>query len=231
MRRDRPILCLVTDRRRLVGADGGFRAARSELAALARDAVNAGVDLIQVRERDLETAQLVDLVGDLADIARGSATHVVVNDRLDVALACGAGVHLRSDSIAPPAARSVGDGSVLIVGRSVHRVDEAVEHARAVDYLIAGTVFPSASKPGADCLLGERGLRQITGAVSVPVLAIGGVTVERVAGVALAGAFGVAGISLFLPSASSMADVVAAVRAQFETSERRPDTPQADRIS
>jgi thiamine-phosphate diphosphorylase len=231
MRRDRPILCLVTDRRRLVGADDSFRVARLELAELARDAVNAGVDLIQIRERDLETAQLVDLVGDLANIARGSPTHVVVNDRLDVALACGAaGVHLRSDSIPPSAARSVGDGPGLIVGRSVHRVGEAVEHAWAVDYLIAGSVFPSASKPGADCLLGEGGLRRITGAVSVTVLAIGGVTVERVARIALAGAFGVAGISLFLPSASSMTDVVAAVRAQFETSERRPDSPQADRM-
>jgi thiamine-phosphate pyrophosphorylase len=217
MRLERPILCLVTDRRRLVGDDDSFDAARIELAELARDAVNAGVDLIQVREHDLETAQLVDVVGDLVDIARGSPTRVVVNDRLDVALACGAGgVHLRSDSIPPAAARSVA-GWGWLVGRSVHRLDEAVEYAPAVDYLIAGTVFPTASKPGADCLLGEGGLSQLTKAIGVPVLAIGGVTVERVARIALTGASGVAGIGLFLPSASSMTDVVAAVRARFDS--------------
>jgi thiamine-phosphate pyrophosphorylase len=221
MRRDRPVLCLVTDRRRLVRG-GSFRASRAGLAELTRDAVSAGVDLIQIRERDLETAQLVDVVGDLADIARGSSTHVVVNDRLDVALACAAaGVHLRSDSIPPAAARSIA-GPAFLVGRSVHGLDEAVEHASAVDYLIAGTVFPTDSKPTADCLLGESGLNRLTKAVSVPVLAIGGVTVERVARIAATGASGVAGIGLFLPSASSsMAEVVAAVRAGFDSVRRQ----------
>jgi thiamine-phosphate diphosphorylase len=223
MRLERPIICLVTDRRRLVGGDASFHAARVGLAELAREAVNAGVDLIQVRERDLQTAHLVDVVGDLADIVRGSPTRVVVNDRLDVALACGAGgVHLRSDSIPPAAVRSAA-GSGLLIGRSVHRLDEAIEQAAAVDYLIAGTVFPSASKP--ICLLGESGLSQLARAVSVPVLAIGGVTVERVARIAAAGASGVAAIGLFLPSASSMTHVVAAVRAQFDTSERHQGLP------
>jgi thiamine-phosphate pyrophosphorylase len=225
MRSDRALLCLITDRRRLVDGDDSFRAARVELAEQSRQAVNAGVDLIQIRERDLETAQLVDVVGDLVDIARGSPTRIVVNDRLDVAMACGAaGVHLRADSIPPLAARSIAGPAALrqllsgfLFGRSVHRLDEAVEHAAAVDYLIAGTVFPSVSKPGADCLLGQSGLRQMTNAVGVPVLAIGGVTVERVARIAVAGASGVAGIGLFLTAASSMPDVVAAVRAQFDT--------------
>jgi thiamine-phosphate pyrophosphorylase len=217
MRLERPIICLVTDRRRLAGGDGRFPVARARLSELARHAVNAGVDLIQIRERDLQTAQLVDIAGDLADIARGSPTRVLVNDRLDVALACRAsGVHLRSDSIPPAAVRSE-TGSRLLIGRSVHKLDEAVEHAPAVDYLIAGTVFPSASKPASDCLLGEGGLRQMSHAVNVPVLAIGGVTVERVARIAVAGASGVAGIGLFLTAASSMPDVVAAVRAQFDT--------------
>jgi thiamine-phosphate diphosphorylase len=214
---DRPIICLVTDRRRLVGGDDRFAAARASLAELARHAVSAGVDLIQIRERDLQTAQLVDVVGDLADIARGSPTRVVVNDRPDVALACRAGgVHLRSDSIPPAAARSVA-GPGLLIGRSVHTIDEAVEHQSAVDYLIAGTVFPTASKPTAECLLGEDGLSRIIEAVSVPVLAIGGVTVGRAARIAVTGASGVAGIGLFLTAASSMTDVVAAVRAQFGT--------------
>jgi thiamine-phosphate pyrophosphorylase len=232
MRLERPIICLVTDRRRLVGGGDGFHVARVRLAELARHAVNAGVDLIQVRECDLQTAQLVDVVGDLADIARDSPTRIVVNDRLDVALACQAGgVHLRSDSIPPAAVRSMA-GSGFLIGRSVHRLDEAVEHATAVDYLIAGTVFPSASKPMADRLLGESGLRQMINAVSVPVLAIGGVTVGRAARIAATGASGVAAIGLFLTAVSSMTRVVAAVRAQFDTvppASRRP-APRAATI-
>ena len=240
MRLERPILCLVTDRRRLAGGDATFETARLRLAQLARDAVDAGIDLIQVRERDLETARLADLVSELVDIAGGSTTRIIVNDRVDVALACRAGgVHLRSDSIAPAAARSMAsyvasvDGRTaadpssvasafsrttpdFLVGRSVHQLAEAVEHAPAVDYLIAGTVFPTVSKPTVDRLLGESGLSQMTAAVDVPVLAIGGVTVERLPAIATSGASGVAGIGLFLPSAISMRKVAAAVRAQFD---------------
>ena len=178
MRLERPILCLVTDRRRLAGGDETFETARVRLARLARDAVDAAIDLIQVRERDLETAKLVDLVSDLVDIARGSATRIIVNDRLDVALACGAGgVHLRSDSIAPAAFAASGFDRTpgvsgppadFLVGRSVHQLAEAVEHAPAVDYLIAGTVFPTISKPAADRLLGESGLSRMAAAVRRP---------------------------------------------------------------
>ena len=216
MRLERPILCLVTDRRRLTGGDETFETARVRLAQMARDAVEAGIDLIQVRERDIETAGLVALVSELVAIARGSTTRIIVNDRVDVALACGAnGVHLGSDSIAPAAARSIAPPGFL-VGRSVHELAEAVEHAPAVDYLIAGTVFPTLSKPAADRLLGESGLRRIAAAVRVPVLAIGGVTVELVPAIAASGASGVAGIGLFLPSAMSMRTAAVAVRAQFD---------------
>ena len=226
MRLDRPILCLVTDRRRLAGGDETFETARVRLARLARDAVEAAIDLIQVRERDLETAKLVDLVSDLVDIARGSATRIIVNDRVDVALACGAGgVHLRSDSIAPAAYAASGlirapgvsgTPADFLVGRSVHQLAEAVEHAAAVDYLIAGTVFPTVSKPAGNRLLGESGLRLLAAAVEVPILAIGGVTLERMPAIAASGASGVAAIGLFLPSSTSMATLAAAVRAQFD---------------
>jgi len=235
MRLERPILCLVTDRRRLAGGDATFETARVRLAGMARDAVEAAIDLIQVRERDLETAQLVDLVSVLMDIARGSATRIIVNDRLDVALACGAGgVHLRSDSIAPAAFAASGINRTpgasgtpgdFLVGRSVHQLAEAVEHAPAVDYLIAGTVFPTVSKPAADRLLGESGLRRMAAAVQVPILAIGGVTLERMPAIAASGASGIAAIGLFLPSSTSLGKVAAAVRARFDGSEPLPDIP------
>src|SRR5438874_522045 len=99
MRRDRGIVCLVTDRAQWGARSGDVGSIARALAGLARQAVEAGVDLIQLRERDLDAGALVDVAGAIVEIARGSATELVVNDRLDVAIASGAnGVHLRSDS-------------------------------------------------------------------------------------------------------------------------------------
>ncbi len=193
------MICLVTDRRRLAPADAAPAAARACLAAQVRQAVAAGVDLIQVRERDLEAGALAALVADLLAITNGTPTRIVVNDRLDVALACGAaGVHLRADSIPVDAARRIAPAGFLI-GRSVHGVGEAIG-IRGADYLMAGTVFPSASKPAIAPLLGIEGLREIVRAVAVPVLAIGGITEERIAELAGAGAAGWAAIGLFIGS-------------------------------
>ena len=161
-------------------------------------AVDAGVEVIQIRERDLEAGTLAALVGDGMAIARGTGTRVVVNDRVDVALAGGAdGVHLRADSLPVAAVRSLAPRGFLI-GRSVHSADEATSLAQGADYIIAGTVWPSASKPESSVLLGPGGLSAIAGAVGVPTLAIGGVTLDRVRDVAAAGAAGVAAIGLFM---------------------------------
>jgi len=186
--------CLVTDRRRLC-REGS--AARGGLLEQARWAVDAAVDLIQVRERDLDTAHLAALVSDMVRVSRGSGTRVLVNDRIDLALACGAdGVHLRGDSVPADAARRLAPAGFLI-GRSVHGVDEAVA-AGNVDYLIAGTVFSTPLKPAEVPLLGLDGLAEVVQAVSVPVLAIGGITEERLDEVAATGAAGIAGIGLFI---------------------------------
>lgn len=193
--------CLVTDRRRLSPDARSFADARRSLVEQARRAAAGGVDLIQVRERDLEGADLAALVAEMLAATRGSATRVVVNDRIDVALACGAdGVHLRADSVSVAEARRLLPPPRL-VGRSVHSVQEAVA-ASGADYLIAGTVFPSASKstrPSAE-LLGIEGLRAIVSATEVPVLAIGGITPDRIERVLAAGAAGIAAIGLFIDS-------------------------------
>ena len=192
------MICLVTDRRRLA-AGAAPAAARACLVAQARRAADAGVDLIQVRERDLESGALAALVTDLLAATRGTATRILVNDRLDVALACGAaGVHLRGDSLPIAAARRLAPAGFLI-GRSVHGAAEARAAADA-DYLIAGTVFASASKAADAPLLGIEGLRAIVEAVRVPVLAIGGIDRSRVAAIAAAGASGLAAIGLFMAS-------------------------------
>jgi thiamine-phosphate pyrophosphorylase len=182
------MLCLVTDRR------------RADPVQQARRAAEARIDLIQVRERDLEAAALAALVAGVLAVTRGSRTRVVVNDRLDVAVACGAaGVHLRGDSIPVSAARRLTHAGFLI-GCSIHRVDE-VERTAGADYLIAGTVFPTSSKPPGPTqppILGVDGLAAIVSAAPAPVLAIGGITDDRIESITAAGAAGFAAIGLFV---------------------------------
>jgi len=198
------IVCLVTDRHRV------------DPVSQARLGAEAGIDLIQVRERDLDAAALATIVTRVLGAVRGTPTRVIVNDRLDVAIACGAdGVHLRSDSIPVSAARTLAPAGFLI-GRSVHAAAEAAHAARGADYLIAGTVFATASKPDLTSLLGVEGLRAIVTAAAVPVLAIGGVTMERLDAIAATGAAGIAGISFF-SSRESLARVTETMRIRFDS--------------
>ena len=203
-------LCLVTDRRR-VCPDASHALACRCVAEQVRHAVDAGIDLVQVRERDLTTADLADLVSDLVRLRRGTRTRIVVNDRVDVSMSADA-----VRRIAPPG---------FLVGRSVHSVNEA-RKAGPVDYLIAGTIFATASK-AATVLLGVDGLTSVIDAVRVPVLAIGGVSIDLVPAVATTGAAGVAAIGLFIGSdaeaggpcrAVPLGARVDAIRARFDTS-------------
>lgn len=219
-------ICLVTDRARLarrLGPAADAAAALDLVVALAGDAARAGVDLIQVREPDLEAGPLAGLVTRVIAAARPAGARVVVNDRLDVALACGAdGVHLKASSIPPAAARRLGPPPFLI-GQSAHDVGEvraAVESG--ADYVIFGTIFPTASKDGARPLAGIGGLAAAVDAAGpVPVLAIGGVTVETAGRVARAGAAGVAAIDGLLPARLPAVDelhaIVVRLRQAFDT--------------
>ncbi len=212
------MLCLVTDSRRLLGPSAPDRDARACLIAQVRHAIEAGIDLVQVRERHWEAAQLADVVASLVDISRGSSTRILVNDRLDVAIACGAGgVHLRADSIAASRVRAIAPAGFL-VGRSVHAADEAARVAPDLDYLIAGTVFRTVSKPHEHSLLGLEGLAAIVHAVRTPVLAIGGVTLDAIESIAVTGAAGVAAIGLF--EGAPLWQVVAQVRRRFDSAAR-----------
>jgi thiamine-phosphate pyrophosphorylase len=212
------VICLVTNRRRFGGDDVAMR---KQVAVTAAAAARAGVDLIQVRERDLVDRALLDLVSSVVEAVKGTLTSVVVNDRLDVALTAGAhGVHLRADSLAPAAARRIAPPGFLI-GRSVHAEDEArlVEQRGGADYLVFGMVFPSDSKPDRPPA-GIDALRRVCAAVRLPVLAIGGMTVERAVDVARAGASGIAAIGLFIPSSAGtagMAQTVGRLRDAFDT--------------
>ena len=190
-----PVLCLVTDRTRLGGAD---RDDAEPLLALIGTAAAAGIDLVQVREPGLGDRALGDLVARAVESARGTRTRVLVNDRVDVALAHGAaGVHLKGGSF--PAVRvRARTPPGWIVGRSIHGLDEGVRVTAAggLDYVLLGSVFETASKPGR-LPLDAGVLRKAAGTLPVPVLAIGGITLERVPEVAASGAAGLAAIGLF----------------------------------
>ena len=188
----RPIACLITDRRRLsTPTEDGVTA---QVAAAAR----SGVHLVQIRERDLEGRDLLRLVRSCVTTVRLTSTRVIVNDRLDVAIAAGAhGVHLRGDSMPAARVRTMAPRPFLI-GRSIHDAPEAerVTHEGGLDYLIFGPVFETSSKPGSPPA-GLEALRSVVSRTTLPVIAVGGVTNDRIAAVTTAGAVGFAAISLF----------------------------------
>jgi thiamine-phosphate diphosphorylase len=193
-----PSIHLVTDRRRLSPRAATDRERLTALRALIADAIAAGVDVVQLRERDLDARALGDLTHGAMAWARGTATAVVINDRADVAAVCGAhGVHLRADSAVTARVRARGPAEWL-VGRSVHGVAEVTRHQDA-DYLVLGTLFDTVSKPGV-AAGGRPVIEDAVRSSRVPIIAIGGITPERARHCAAAGAAGVAAIGLFLPA-------------------------------
>ena len=184
-----PILCMITDGSHAAGSDD------ASLVRAVRACANAGAHLIQIREHGLEAGHLARLVQSCVEIVAGTRARVIVNDRVDVALAARAhGVHLRETSIPPREVRTICPAGFL-VGRSVHTAEDAARLGRdgGLDYLIFGAVFPTPSKPGAPAG-GPAFLRLAVQGTTVPVLAIGGVNASNAADVGATGAAGLAAI-------------------------------------
>jgi len=203
-----PIICVVTD-----GRGDTLRT-----VARIRAAAEAGVDLVQIREPHLPDRALLELTRQACDIAQGTSTRIVVNDRLDVALEANAhGVHLRGCSYSAARVRAIVTSEFLI-GRSVHDLDEAVSAARegGCNYLLFGTVFPSGSKPEGHRVAGLQALSEVCGRVTLPVIAIGGVTPATAGDIPRTGAAGIAAIGLF-DDAESIPRVVDLMRRTFDT--------------
>jgi len=154
-------------------------------------AVREGVEMMQVREKHLPAGALFALVREAVAITAGSATRVLVNDRLDVALAAGAhGVHLRGSSWPVERVRAVVPAGFLI-GVSCHAGDGI---PAAADFAVLSPVF---AKPGYAPPLGLERFGELARAAPVPVFALGGVTWENAPACLAAGAAGIAGIRLF----------------------------------
>ena len=187
-----PCLCLVTDR--------GV-CPPDQLPDRVAAAVEGGVDVVQLRDKDQPGGVLLEQVAELLEITRGRAL-LLVNERADVAAAGGAdGVQLGEAALATNLVRPIVGGEAII-GRSVHSVDGATEAAASgADFLLVGTMFATRSHPGEEPS-GPGLLERIRAAgVSVPLLAIGGITENNVNEVMVAGASGAAVITNVLASA------------------------------
>ena len=159
-------------------------------------ALRGGVDAVQVRNKSLPAADLLAAARAAAPLCRAAGALLLINDRIDVALLCGAdGVHLAGRSLPPADARRI---FPRLLGLSVHDVAGARDAAAAgVDYVTFGHVFPTGSKPGLPPQ-GLRALRSVVEAVEIPVLAIGGISPENAPDVLATGCAGVAVISSIL---------------------------------
>ena len=201
-----PCLCVVTDRARLPAGAG--------LVETVSAAVGGGANMVQLREKDALPRETLSLAYRLRDATRGRAL-LIINDRVDVAILSDAdGVQLGENSIDVSSARRLLPDEALI-GRSVHSVDGAIRaRDEGADYLILGTIFPTASHPGGavgGLALVERAAR----AVDIPILGIGGIDERSAAALTSAGASGAAAISAVISApnpASAAARLTDALR-------------------
>ncbi len=160
-------------------------------------AIDAGVGAIQLREKDLDGGPLLARAERLLARCRRAGVRLLVNDRVDVALAAGAdGVHLPGDGLPVHEAREL-LGERALVGRSVHRVDE-LGAAAGADFVVFGPVFETPSKRSFGPPQGIARLAELCRASELPVIAVGGITPARIAAVRAAGAAGVAVIGAIL---------------------------------
>ena len=210
-----PTICYVTDRKSLGEGEGG-----AGVLGKIRAAAAAAVDWVQIREKDLSGRELLGLAREA--VAAGGGARVIVNNRVDVALAVGAaGVHLGRESLGAREVVSWCRGghapADFLVGVSCHSLEEAREAEGAgAAYIFFGPVFDTPSKRGMGAPQGVARLGEICRRVAVPVLAIGGVSDENAGECIRAGAAGIAAIRMFQDArkAEALKDVVRRLHAQ-----------------
>ncbi|HSJ13671.1 MAG TPA: thiamine phosphate synthase [Longimicrobiales bacterium] len=201
-----PRLIVITDRR---------LAAPRSVRDVVISALEAGAPMIQLRDKAATARALYEQALELVPLVHGHGAALVINDRLDVALAAGAdGVHLGPDDLPVTAARRIVPPS-FIVGYSTDDIDRARDAARAgASYIGCGAVFGTTSKAVGDERIGTARLDEVAGAVGVPVIGIGGVNVDNVAEVAATRAAGVAVVGAVM-AATDPAAAVARLLAAF----------------
>lgn len=168
------------------------------LLGIIRRRLAEGIDMIQIREKDMDGRALAELTGHVLGMENRLGTKILVNGRVDVALSTQAdGVHLPADSISPARIRTIAPVGFLI-GVSCHELKEAERaEAEGADFVVFSPVFPPVSKPTYGPAKGLEALQAVCRAVKIPVFALGGISRDNAGGCLAAGATGVAGVSLF----------------------------------
>ena len=197
---------------------GTAAVAGRDLVEVMMDAVSGGVTLVQLREKDRPRAQVIDLARALKDRLTGTGVPLVINDDVEVALAAGAdGVHLGQDDSDPAAARAA-LGPDRIVGFSAGDLTEAERvDPTIMDYVGVGPVYPTGSKADAGPAIGTEGLLRMRAALTLPLVAIGGIDQAHAAEVMATGVEGIAVVSAIC-TASEPAAAARALRAVMEGS-------------
>jgi len=186
---------LVTDRQ--------FLGERS-LVELVEKAIRGGVDMVQLREKNLETRPWLDLAMELAKLCRKNKVFFIINDRVDIAAGCGAdGVHLGQDDFPVGLARRI-LGKRRIIGKSTHSIEQARAAVKEeVDYVAVGPIFWTQTKK-IDRPVGTELVAQVRKLTKKPILAIGGIKPENAGSVVAAGATGVAVVSALMAAPDTL---------------------------
>jgi thiamine-phosphate pyrophosphorylase len=172
--------------------------------------IDSGVDLIQLRDKTADSASFYDDACDALRIAKAAGIKLIINDRVDLALALGAdGVHLGQDDLPPEEARRI-LGPESIIGYSTHTFDQALEAARMpIDYIAIGPVFDTTTKKDPDRVTDVDAIIRVKKHVSgIPIIAIGGIGFENIEKVANTGADGAAVISSIWRTETSPAESI-----------------------
>jgi len=179
-------------------ADSAFFEGRT-LRHILEEAIAGGVTMVQIREKNTSSREFYDITCAALDITKAHKIPLVVNDRLDIALASGAdGLHIGQSDLPLKAVREIAGGK-LFIGISAGTVEEALAAEKdGADYLGTGAVFPTGSKADAGDAIGLQQLAKICAAVRIPVIGIGGISLQNAAAVMKTGAAGIAVISAIL---------------------------------
>ena len=183
-------LYLITDRKQTLGRP---------LTEVVRRAVEAGVNSVQLREKDLNSRELRRLAEELREITAAADARLFINDRAEIAAAVGAdGVHLTQNSFSPDHARKL-LGEDRLIGKSTHSPQEAyVAQEEGADFITLGPVYPTPSKLKYGFPLGPAAISEAAQRVRIPILAIGGIKAHNIHETLDAGAHGVALISAIM---------------------------------
>jgi thiamine-phosphate pyrophosphorylase len=186
-----------------------------DLPALVASAVEGGVTVVQLRSKALPLRDFLELAAWIKGPLDKAGLPLLINDRADVALACGAaGVHLGQDDLPLPEARRI-LGAERVIGVSVNTLEEALDAERAgADYVGLGPVFPTSTKETRLAVVGPEGVARLKAALTIPVVAIGGITAANAPSLARAGADGIAVVSAILGAADARR-AAAALRSAF----------------